>query len=295
MNPSVRKVYRSRDELSVWFFHTYFCVRCRMEELKILSQTQKFSDWEAVVLYVWFLHLKEQKAPYLSGLREPLIDGAIPPTLFLKDIPWFPPMQVAGQTPQNLGELTCLYKWKKVQARIQWILELWLKQDLPLKVTEEVITPYEMLELQSRGWRVVTLPFNHQNLEADVVPGKKPLAFVLHDLEHAERFFHNLENYEGQVGFYHWLQTSVVSGFWKKHLKDPEFEKAFFYLMSDMNTHCVHMLKYLRAILWQCLGTKSEKVWSDLTKTWGLPEQFVEIEQYFVHYGRLIRPKEFFK
>lgn len=253
----------------------------------------KITLWESVVSYVWTLNAREQKAPYLSGLRDPLIDGVIPETRPLTDLLWLPNLQVAGQSPKNLGELVCLYKWKKIQARIQWILELWLKQPLPLKVVEEVVTPYEMLEEQSRGWRVITLPIHHRDPSADVVPGKRPLAFVLHDLEHAERFFHNEQNYYGQVGFYNRLQESVAHGFWGDLLKNPDFEKAFFYLMSDMNTHCVHMLKYLRAVLWECFRVESEGIWGELTTSWDLPEQLVEIENYFVKYGRDLRPKGF--
>ena len=243
----------------------------------------KITPWEAVVSYVWSLNIHEQKAPYLSGLRNPLIDGVIPKTQALAELSWLPNLQVSGQSPQNLGELVCLFKWKKFQARIQWILELWLKQALPLKVTDEVITPYQMLEEQSRGWRIITL--------------KKPLAFVLHDLEHAERFFHDEHNYYGQVGFYNRLQESVADGFWSEHLKNPDFEKAFFYLMSDMNTHCVHMLKYLRAVLCDCCGADSEKIWNELTQRWDLPKdlsgELVEIEDYFVKYGQDLRPKGF--
>ena len=240
----------------------------------------KISPWESVVAYVWALNIRENKGPYLSGRRLPLFEGPIPQTQSLAEFSWLPTLKVADQAPQNLGELVCLYKWKKIQARIQWILELWLKQGLPLKVTDEEVTPYQMLEEQSRGWRVVTL--------------KEPLSFVLHDLEHAERFFHNEQSYLGQIGFYRRLQESVENGFWSESLQNPNFEKAFFYLMSDMNTHCVHMLKYLRAILWENFGPESEVLWSELTRSWNLPHQLVEIENYFVKYGRELKPKGFF-
>ena len=263
-------------------------------------------EWETVVLYLWANLLSEQKSP-LAGLRESLLSGETPETKALKEVPWFPELQVAGMAPRNLAELTCLFKWKKVQARIQWILEYWLKNPLPLEVVDEVVTPYHMLKEQSLGRRLITLPFKHKNLETDVVPGKKPFAFVLHDLEHAERFFHNQTNYLGQVGFYQHLHSSVECGFWEPFLQHSEFQKSFFYLMSDMNTHCVHMLKYLRANLWSSFRD-AEDIWQTflgkvLVET-SLNNHFaalntedekthhlVEIEKYFVEYGRHIAHK----
>lgn len=265
---------------------------------------------ESVILYLWGLLLEERKAPYLSGFRKETCAATLPETLALTHIEWLPKLQIAGQSPQNLGELTCHYKWKKIQERIQWLLELWFKKPLPLKVLNEVITPFQMLEEQSRGWRVVTLPVDHPR-DQEVVPGKKQLEFVLHDLEHAERFFHSESNYYGQVGFYHHLQQSVASGFWQKLLDQPEFQKSFYYLMSDMNTHCVHMLKYLRANLWNSFQGEAEAIWFSLVNQsiqgQELKEAFfalntkqesaqhlIEIEKYFVKCGRSISPQEIF-
>ena len=265
-------------------------------------KTRTESSCELVILYLWQRILSQHKSPYLSGLREPGLSDELPTTTNLNQLQWLPVLRVSGFSPTNLGELTCSYQWKKIQARIQWVLELWLKRPLPLKVTDKVITPYEMLEEQSLGWRVVTLPFDYAEDE-EVVPGKHPLEFVLHDLEHAERFFHSEVNYYGQVGFYHHLQGSVAAGFWQKLLLNKDFEKAFYYLMSDMNTHCAHMLKYLRANLWNCFQDEANEIWFSLVNQWiqgqELRDAFLaintnlenteclqKIELYFVECGR---------
>lgn len=265
---------------------------------------------ESVIIYIWKLFVEERKAPFLAGAREPKLSGLVDQTLLLENLNWLPKMQVAGRSPKDLGELVVDFKWKKVQERIQWILELWLKNPLPLKVLNEVVTPFQMLEEQSNGWRVVTLPLGFKSDE-EVVPGKPPLEFVLHDLEHAERFFHTENNYYGQVGFYSHLQKSVQSGFWRNLLTHSDFQKSFYYLMSDMNTHCVHMLKYLRANLWNSFQEDAEVIWISLvneliqgqelrTIFYSIntkqehAEDLVRIENYFVECGRKISPQEFF-
>lgn len=307
MNFRVRKDYINCGELGLCFFHDDFCVKL----LTVQDLQFQYRDVENVILYVWSLLIKDRSAPFLSGVREPIFCDSTPPTLPLKNFDWLPPLKVRNFEPQNLGELTCSFQWKKVQARIQWILELWLKRPLPLKVVQHVVTPYEMLKLQSEGCRIVTLPLDHKDLSQDVVPGKRAFEFVLHDLEHAERFFHNETNYYGQVGFYHHLQKSVENGFWQPYLENIDFQTAFFYLMSDMNTHCVHMLKYLRANLWTFFNTNAEEIWQEfihrvIQEVYVLPafvalntkdersNHLVEIEDYFVKFGRRISPQEFF-
>jgi hypothetical protein len=63
--------------------------------------------------------------------------------------------------------------------------------------------------------------------------------FMLHDLMHAERFFYSPSLYKQQVGFFRWLkeQSFEISG--------SEWD----YLRSDMNTHPLHALQFLKHLL----------------------------------------------
>jgi hypothetical protein len=72
---------------------------------------------------------------------------------------------------------------------------------------------------------------------------------MVHDLEHAYRFFHDPELHAGQRRFFAVLQEVIDRGLIEKYRGDPMFLDQFHYLISDMNTHLMHSLHFFRAIL----------------------------------------------
>jgi len=73
--------------------------------------------------------------------------------------------------------------------------------------------------------------------------------FLIHDLEHAHRFFEDPVSHRDQCRLAQALLVDLQAGHFDRYLDDPIFQAKFEYLIADMNTHVAHALHYLRAIL----------------------------------------------
>jgi hypothetical protein len=134
-------------------------------------------------------------------------------------------------------------------------LELWLTQP----------TPAEMLDLQTQGRRVITLYLDPADQDRKIGRHAGAYGFCLHDLEHAEKFFGG--ETDGQIRFFRHLKIGVASGHFAHLIDDPQFSGEFDYLMSDMNSHPVHLMKYLKAIVIGLFERRSERA-TELFQTW---------------------------
>ncbi|MFI5391168.1 MAG: hypothetical protein ACHQYQ_07395 [Bacteriovoracales bacterium] len=140
------------------------------------------------------------------------------------------------KTPKDLSDFLQSTKIPKMSQRAQLTLLKWLDGEWPIVLTNKIPTPSEMLSIQAKGKRFVSwLP----HLNGPILEKKDNWDFMLHDLMHAERFFHLPELYRAQKGFFQWLldQSFQLTGF--------EWD----YLRSDMNTHPLHALQFLKHLL----------------------------------------------
>jgi hypothetical protein len=110
-------------------------------------------------------------------------------------------------------------------------------------------SPGEVLAQQCRGSRCVTVLTRPSELERFVLGERDCLSFTMHDLIHADHFFHDNESREGQLGFYALLRDGLLRGDFGRHLEHPEFAREFDYLISDMNAYGVHLMKCLKSAL----------------------------------------------
>jgi hypothetical protein len=83
--------------------------------------------------------------------------------------------------------------------------------------------------------------------------------FLVHDLEHAFKFCHDPIQYHAQRGFFSLLAQTVEADRFGPYLADTLFAEKFDYLISDMNTHPVHGLRFLHAVLIECLLRREGK------------------------------------
>ncbi len=152
----------------------------------------------------------------------------------------------------------------------------WLEGRYPLTLNHAPPSPEEVLALQCRGERVVTLHLEHQG---PIGRHAGPFEFLLHDLEHAHKFFGD-RSFAGQKRFFNLLRTALEAGVFKELRANRAFAAELDYLMADMNSHPLHLIKYLKAIVLEALPEKSisalDRFFDELFALWGLPPQVSE-------------------
>lgn len=198
------------------------------------------------------------------------------------------------------------YDFRAVRRRVPDALVGWLRDGWQLRLCEHVPSALEVLHMQAAGARPVTIILDYPRMLEPVLEKADAFAFFLHDLEHAYLFFHDADQHCSQRQFAMRLARSIAAGRFCDYCGDALFSEKFDYLMSDMNTHVLHSLQYLRAILIEfhlrqdkqppaaslsvCARSKLQALWTALGEDWelGAPAQ-----QALVALGREgLKPQE---
>lgn len=198
-----------------------------------------------------FDHLERQHGPTWIGSRQP---GAQKPSR----------EELRAWRFGDPARVLRAYQLKSIgrDAQSGWLA--WLEDTYPLDVYNHMPSPRVMLDVQCEGRRIVsallTLEFNRP-----IGRHAGPVAFLLHDLEHAHKFFGNPELTRAQIAFFRRLRTLTLAPVpWPS---DAQFEAELDYVMADMNSHPLHMFKYLKAILLNlCKRLATRKPASPLTR-----------------------------
>jgi hypothetical protein len=151
------------------------------------------------------------------------------------------------------------YQFRGVTGNVPDALVQWLRGAWPLHLRENIPKPLDVLRMQARGTRAVTVITVWPRAREPVLNKSDAFAFFLHDLEHAYKFYHSPALYAGQCAFFAGLEAAFDRGVFAPYFDDDEFVTRFHYLMSDMNTHPEHSRQYLRAILIQYYARREEK------------------------------------
>lgn len=141
------------------------------------------------------------------------------------------------------------YQLKGVREDSQEGLSGWLAGRYRLHLRFDIPAALEMLEAQTEGERFVTLLTGEAEQFRPIGRHAGALPFLLHDLEHAHKFFGNGDRLLGQVGFFRMIKIPLECSFFKELAKSEGFTRDLAYLISDMNSHPVHLFKYLKAIV----------------------------------------------
>jgi len=131
----------------------------------------------------------------------------------------------------------------------------------PIKILSYEPTPLELLKLQSQGIRIITFQSDYSNWASTFYGQRDPLSFWLHDCIHAEHFFSHPEHLQMQIGFYRFVCNAINAKTLETSNSSDSFRKAFDYLISDMNTHPLHLLKTFKAILDIHFNQHSSDMW----------------------------------
>lgn len=222
-----------------------------------LLQVQNVIRWTITLVALrrpldWFAHFsltdleKFQKNTLLSK-EHPIAPLDKPYDIFLK-LKIFWPVKLS----KNLtwGDFLASVRLKPLpQVAHQALLACW-QNKYPLKILNYEPSPLELLSFQCQGIRILTFEENFLKWPQKLYGHRDPLSFWLHDFIHAEHFFKQPEFLQLQIGFYRWVYEAYAAGFFSTLLEhSPAFEKEFHYLISDMNSHPLHLVKTLRALL----------------------------------------------
>lgn len=141
------------------------------------------------------------------------------------------------------------YQFFGVVNNVPLALAAWLKGEWPLALCGHIPSPAEVLAMQVAGTRPVTVLSAWPRMLAPVLTKANAFAFMVHDLEHAWKFYHDPAMHRQQREFFRVLLAFLDAGRFDGYLADPVFAAKFDYVSSDMNTHSFHAALYLRAIL----------------------------------------------
>ena len=141
------------------------------------------------------------------------------------------------------------YRFFRIIPSVPIALCQWLEGDWPLTLLTHIPSARQVLGMQVDGFRPVTVISQFPRASRPILTKANGFEFLVHDLEHAWKFCHDPTQYRAQQSFFSCLQKLLFAGFLDSHLLDPEFSAKFDYLISDMNTHPVHGLRYFHAVL----------------------------------------------
>lgn len=141
------------------------------------------------------------------------------------------------------------YQFFGVTGNVPAALSAWLRMEWPLTLCEHIPNSREVLAMQAQGTRPVTVLSTWPRMLDPVLTKPNAFAFMVHDLEHAWKFYHDPAMFLQQRDFFRLLLVAEADGCFDAYLRDAVFSVKFDYLISDMNTHTLHAAQFLRAIL----------------------------------------------
>ncbi len=151
------------------------------------------------------------------------------------------------QRTEALVSFVCRKSFRSIPASVMRSLWRWQMGTYSLKLLTHVPHPAEVLDLQCQGQRCVSMLVSSQEIRTLVEDGRDVLGFIVHDLIHADHFFQDPNNARAQVQFSQKLQNLWQQIFLQELIAtDLKFKSEFFYLMSDMNSVPLHLLKSLK-------------------------------------------------
>ncbi|MFM8330674.1 MAG: hypothetical protein ACKN9T_03200 [Candidatus Methylumidiphilus sp.] len=200
---------------------------------------------DAAYAGLYFLHWQAARHGRRFASRRRRADPKPDPDAWLADTAALAGAQVDEYLRVYFGR----YQFFGVINNVPEALAAWLAGDWPLTLCAHIPSPAQVLAMQVDGTRPVTLLSAWPRMLAPVLGKPDAFAFMVHDLEHAYKFFHDPGMHREQRAFFRLLQDAREAGRFAVYLDDPLFAAKFDYVSSDMNTHTLHAAQYLRAIV----------------------------------------------
>lgn len=154
------------------------------------------------------------------------------------------------ETDRDFVATLCSHSWRSIPFSVQRSLAAWQSGLYPLNLMTTLPSADEVLFMQAQGRRCVSMLIESEEIRSFVEEGRDVLGFIVHDLIHADHFFHDPIRAHAQVIFCQkLLEVLKLPAIQHMLFSDETFRKEFHYLMSDMNSVPLHLLKTLKAVL----------------------------------------------
>ncbi|MES2800986.1 MAG: hypothetical protein V4654_00715 [Bdellovibrionota bacterium] len=167
----------------------------------------------------------------------------------------------------SFAEFLRTVKIKPLPAVAQRAMYFIFTKKYPITVLDYEPSPKELLMIQCEGRRIITFKNDFANWPTQKFGHRDPLSFWLHDCIHAEHFFSQPENFQAQLGFYKFVSDAYEARCWPELTDNQGFEVDFSYLISDMNSHPLHLFKTLKAITDIHFKADSVGIWDRVIAT----------------------------
>lgn len=170
-------------------------------------------------------------------------------------------------------DLFAHYNLKGIPLAVNRTILNWAKGDWNIELLTHIPSPRELLRMQVKNTRCITLTTNHDEIDRLVLSSRDPLSFVLHDLHHADHFFNQDESLKGQLGFYSLVNQIYDQPQLKKSLKeDTQFKSEFEYVVSDMNAYVIHLFKCFKSAFIRTDAESPDPLFPKILQWWGMPD-----------------------
>lgn len=267
---------------------------------RIIDESVVNLHWDKtseVILWTTLLSMLRRKSDWFQGVGSTLPQGVpvtIPPRIFgyeiyeltqKLNIDW--PKKLAKDI--SLAEFLRTVRIKPLPAVAQKAMYFIFIKKYPITVLDYEPVPKELLQIQCEGRRIISFKNDYANWPTQKFGTRDPLSFWLHDCIHAEHFFSQPENFVSQLGFYKFVADAHEARCWPELTDNQGFESDFSYLISDMNSHPLHLFKTLKAITDIHFKAESVSIWDRVIATsQGSTEELNALRKlnttYFVEY-----------
>lgn len=220
-------------------------IEARMAPFHDLHSRQKITDYELAALFVIQVLAIRDPRKWLGAKRSPLnLHHSL--NLSFADFDFESNIKKRLQG-LALGDVFNNFALKSTPEAVNRALLCWSGGSYPLELMFRIPSALEVLEQQKNGRRCVTVLSSATRAGKYIMGERDTLSFTMHDLIHADHFYHHNECYNGQLALYGFLDYCKDD--FTELLKNPEFEREFEYLIADMNAYAIHSLKCLKAAI----------------------------------------------
>jgi hypothetical protein len=223
-----------------------------------------------ILLFLRIRHPKnwlQKKTNFTPLQSEKLLLDLIPHEFILTD--W----EKEKLTNLCAKDLFAHYNLKGIPLAVNRTILNWAKGDWNIELLTHIPGPRELLRMQVKNTRCITLTTNHDEIDRLVLSSRDPLSFVLHDLHHADHFFNQDESLKGQLGFYSLVNKIYDQPQLRKSLKeDIQFKSEFEYVVSDMNAYVIHLFKCFKSAFIRTDVESPDPLFPKILEWWDMPD-----------------------